>query len=51
VDRLDLFVDIVDAPNPLLAFSIWYSTQGLGPIQSMPAFDAMTFESAKDAAD
>src|ERR1700751_1657304 len=48
------FVDIVDAPNPeaLLAFSVWYSTQGLGRIQSMPAFEAKTFETAsKEAAD
>ena len=42
------FVDIVDAPSPeaMLAFSVWYSTQGLGRIQSMPAFDAKTFETA-----
>jgi uncharacterized protein with GYD domain len=42
------FVDIVDAPNPeaLLAFSVWYSTQGLGRIQSMPAFEAKAFEAA-----
>ena len=34
-----------------LAFSVWYSTQGLGRVQSMPAFDAKTFETAiKDAA-
>ncbi|WP_246175001.1 GYD domain-containing protein [Bradyrhizobium paxllaeri] len=47
------FVDIVDAPNEgaMLAFSVWYATQGLGRIQSMPAFDAKTFETAiKDAA-
>jgi uncharacterized protein with GYD domain len=47
------FVDIVDAPNAdaMLAFSVWYSTQGLGRIQTMPAFDAKTFETAiKDAA-
>jgi uncharacterized protein with GYD domain len=46
------FVDIVDAPNAdaMLAFSVWYSTQGLGRIQTMPAFDAKSFESAvKDA--
>jgi uncharacterized protein with GYD domain len=46
-------VDIVDAPNPeaMLAFSVWYATQGLGKIQSMPAFDPKTFETAtKDAA-
>jgi uncharacterized protein with GYD domain len=42
------FVDIVDAPNPeaLLAFSVWYSTHGLGRVQSMPAFEAKTFEAA-----
>jgi uncharacterized protein with GYD domain len=47
------FVDVVDAPNPeaMLAFSVWYSTQGLGRIQTMPAFDAKTFETAiKNAA-
>jgi uncharacterized protein with GYD domain len=47
------FVDIVDAPNAeaMLAFSVWYSTQGLGRIQSMPAFDAKSFETAlKEAA-
>lgn len=47
------FVDIVDAPNPeaLLAFSVWYATQGLGRIQSMPAFEAKAFEAAiKNAA-
>src|SRR5213079_726982 len=47
------FIDIVDAPNEaaMLAFSVWYATQGLGRIQSMPAFDAKTFETAiKDAA-
>ncbi|HKA72481.1 MAG TPA: GYD domain-containing protein [Xanthobacteraceae bacterium] len=46
------FVDIVDAPNPeaMLAFSVWYASQGLGRIQTMPAFDAKSFESAvKDA--
>jgi uncharacterized protein with GYD domain len=42
------FIDIVDAPNPeaMLAFSVWYSTHGLGRVQSMPAFDSKTFESA-----
>ena len=42
------FVDIVDAPNPeaMLTFSIWYVTQGLGRIQSMPAFDPQGFEAA-----
>ena len=48
------FVDVVDAPKPeaVLAFSVWCSNQGLGRIQSMPAFEAKTFETAiKDAAD
>ena len=42
------FVDIVDAPNPeaMLAFSVWYATQGLGRIQNMPAFDTKSFEGA-----
>jgi uncharacterized protein with GYD domain len=42
------FVDIVDAPSPeaLLAFSVWYSTHGLGRVQSMPAFEAKAFEAA-----
>jgi uncharacterized protein with GYD domain len=42
------FVDIVDTPGPeaMLAFSVWYATQGLGRIQSMPAFDAKDFEAA-----
>jgi uncharacterized protein with GYD domain len=47
------FIDIVDAPGPeaMLAFSIWYASQGLGRIQTMPAFDAKSFEAAiKDAA-
>ncbi len=48
------FVDVVDAPKPeaVLAFSVWYSTHGLGQIQSMPAFETKTFEAAiKDASD
>jgi uncharacterized protein with GYD domain len=48
------FVDIVDAPNPeaVLAFSVWYASQGLGRIQSMPAFETKTFETAlKNATD
>ena len=47
------FVDVVDAPSAeaMLAFSVWYATQGLERIQSMPAFDAKSFEAAiKDAA-
>ena len=47
------FVDIIDAANPeaVLAFSVWYATQGLGRLQSMPAFDAKSFEAAiKNAA-
>jgi hypothetical protein len=34
----------------MLAFSVWYATQGLGRIQSMPAFDAESFETAIKAA-
>jgi uncharacterized protein with GYD domain len=48
------FVDIVDAPNPeaVLAFSVWYSAEALGRIQTMPAFEARTFEAAiKQASD
>lgn len=46
------FVDIVDAPNPeaMLSFSVWYASQGLGRIHSMPAFDAKAFEAAAKAA-
>jgi uncharacterized protein with GYD domain len=42
------FVDIVDAPNPeaMLAFSVWYATQGFGRIHSLPAFDPQGFENA-----
>jgi uncharacterized protein with GYD domain len=40
------FVDIVDAPNPeaMVAFSLWYAAQGLGKIETMPAFDGASFE-------
>ena len=47
------FVDIVEAPSPeaMLAFSVWYAAHGLGRIQTMPAFDAKSFETAiKNAA-
>ncbi len=42
------FVDVADAPNPesMLSFSVWYAAQGFGRIQSLPAFDAQTFEAA-----
>jgi uncharacterized protein with GYD domain len=42
------FVDIVDAPDPeaMLAFSVWYVSEGMGRIQTMPAFDTPTLESA-----
>lgn len=30
----------------MLAFSVWYAAQGLGRIQSLPAFDSQTFEGA-----
>ncbi|HJQ57573.1 MAG TPA: GYD domain-containing protein [Vineibacter sp.] len=42
------FVDVVDAPSAeaILAFSVWYAAQGLGRIQTMPAFDSASFENA-----
>jgi uncharacterized protein with GYD domain len=42
------FVDVVDAPTPesMLAFSVWYTTQGLGKLQTMPAFDMNGFVAA-----
>jgi uncharacterized protein with GYD domain len=42
------FVDIVEAPSPeaMLAFSIWYAKEGLGRLQSMPAFEMNMFVSA-----
>src|SRR5260370_11203398 len=42
------FVDIVDAPKPeaMLAFSVWYSTQGLGRGPTIPAFHPKTLEAA-----
>jgi uncharacterized protein with GYD domain len=42
------FVDLIDAPSPeaMLAFSVWYAAQGMGRIQSLPAFDAQSFEAA-----
>ncbi len=42
------FVDIVDAPSPeaMLAFSVWYATNGLGRLQTMPAFDTNGFVAA-----
>jgi uncharacterized protein with GYD domain len=42
------FVDVVDAPDAeaMLAFSVWYAAQGLGRIQSLPAFDSQSFEKA-----
>jgi hypothetical protein len=30
----------------MLSFSVWYVNQGFGRIQSLPAFDAKTFEAA-----
>ncbi|MGF1610405.1 MAG: GYD domain-containing protein [Kiloniellales bacterium] len=46
------FVDVVETPDPeaLLSFSVWYTTQGYGRIQSMPAFDADTLARAADKA-
>lgn len=42
------FVDVVEAPNPeaMLSFAVWYVGQGLGRIQSLPAFEAKAFEAA-----
>ena len=42
------FVDVVDAPNAeaMLSFSVWYAAKGFGRIESLPAFDAQTFEAA-----
>lgn len=42
------FVDIVEAPNAeaMLSFSVWYAAHGFGRIESLPAFDAQTFETA-----
>jgi uncharacterized protein with GYD domain len=42
------FVDLVDAPNAdaVLAFSVWYAAEGLGRLQSLPAFDPPGFEAA-----
>jgi hypothetical protein len=50
-DRHWLLQTYVWNPEAMLAFSVWYATQGLGRIQSMLAFDAKSFETAiKDAA-
>jgi uncharacterized protein with GYD domain len=42
------FVDVVDAPNAeaVLAFSVWYAAEGLGRLQSLPAYDPQSFEAA-----
>ncbi len=42
------FVAVVDAPNAeaVLAFSVWYATQGYGRIRSMPAFDEKAMAAA-----
>jgi Uncharacterized conserved protein len=42
------FVDVIDAPDAVaaLAFSVWYANQGLGRVQTMPAFDSDTLERA-----
>ncbi len=42
------FVDLVEAPTAeaMLSFSVWYASQGLGRIQSLPAFDPKAFEAA-----
>jgi uncharacterized protein with GYD domain len=42
------FVDVVEAPSAeaMLAFSVWYSEQGFGKLQSLPAFDERTMVKA-----
>jgi uncharacterized protein with GYD domain len=42
------FVDIVDAPGPeaMLAFSVWYASQGYGRFRSLPAFDDAAMRTA-----
>jgi uncharacterized protein with GYD domain len=42
------FVDVVDAPDAeaMLSFSVWYTAQGFGRIQSLPAFQQRAFEAA-----
>ena len=42
------FVDVVDAPTAeaMLTFSVWYVAEGLGRLQSLPAFDSPGFEAA-----
>lgn len=42
------FVDVVEAPSAeaMLAFSVWYSEQGYGKLQSLPAFDERTMVKA-----
>ncbi len=42
------FVDTVEAPSPeaMLKFSVWYSKQGFGSFQSLPAFDGKTMAEA-----
>lgn len=42
------FVDVVDAPDPeaMLSFSVWYAGQGFGRLESLPAFEPKSFETA-----
>lgn len=42
------FVDVVDAPDPeaMLTFSVWYTGQGFGRVQSLPAFEPKAFAAA-----
>jgi uncharacterized protein with GYD domain len=46
LDKLGIKIESIHYTQALLAFSVWYSTHGLGRIQSMPAFEAKAFEAA-----
>jgi len=40
------FVDVVssDDPEAMMAFSVWYASQGFGSITTMPAFSSEQFD-------
>lgn len=42
------FIDIVEVQDPenLLSFAVWYTGEGMGTVESCPAFDAAVFASA-----
>jgi len=46
------FVDVVEAPDAeaMLAFSVWYASQGYGRIVTMPAFTEAEMNAALDRA-